>query len=194
MPGGNLIDRAGWYRIEYFRAVERDVVAVQSYLDQRIPVVVVLVGGPEFLILASESIYATVEVDHEESFAHAVLAVGYDDELAAVKVMKLLGERAGETVGSDSLRTISGEQVTAEAYVVGRELMTDIESVDDAGSAKALVAGQEIVDLACAQSPLFDKDADGYPDTLEREFAALGFDPDAANDNPDFEPVLRFRR
>lgn len=177
LPDDALLQTARSFRITYFRQIERDVATIQSYLNQEIPLVVVLRIGEAFFGLGPGDVYDTVD---EETFAHAMLAVGYDDEIGAVKLMNSWGTAWGDG-GFGFVSYDVWEEVTGEAYVVGKDLAPAVD--DELG--KAGLAAQQ-ADAPPAVNPLLDSDGDGYPDTLEEEF---GFDPQVVDENPDFVEV-----
>lgn len=188
-PNDAALARAGDYRIGYFRSVERDVETIQSYLDQRIPIVVTLHLGPAFFELKPGDVYGRNEADRPDGFSHSVLVVGYDDDVGGIKIMNSWGTRWGDG-GFGFISYDVWEEISAEAYVVGRELVTPIASVTQAAAAKLGPTGQAIEVRNCAHNPLADSDGDGYPDTLELEFASFGLDPFVPDDNPDYEPIV----
>ncbi|HUU83130.1 MAG TPA: FG-GAP-like repeat-containing protein [Phycisphaerae bacterium] len=181
-PGEEVLSRAADFKIGYFRSVERDVATMQSYLEQRIPVVVVLWIDEGFNYLAPGEILDTF--DKAGSVTHGVLVVGYDDGLGAIKVLNSWGTEWGDG-GFGFISYEVWESMAHEAYVVGRKLVTPLTSVGAALAGKARPVHQEIGTRYCADNPLLDSDGDGYPDTLELEFAAFGLDPLVPDDNPD---------
>ncbi|HUU84252.1 MAG TPA: C1 family peptidase [Phycisphaerae bacterium] len=180
-PSQSIQDGASNYRIAYFRQTERDVATIQSYLNEDIPVVVVLKIGEAFFGLGPGDVYATVETD---GFAHAMLAVGYDNNVGnagAIKIMNSWGTEWGDG-GFAFVSYNTWEQSNVEAYVVGKELITPLTTPTSLAPGKAAVAAQA-GDPSAVVNPLLDADGDGFPDSLEAEF---GFDPDVPDDNPDF--------
>ena len=188
-PDDEALARAGDFRIGYFRSVERDVETIQCYLDQRIPIVVTLRLGPGLFELKPGDVYHNIEVDHPNGFTHSMLVVGYDDDVGGIKIMNSWGTRWGDG-GFGFISYGVWEEITAEAYVVGRELVTPVASLTEAATAKPGLTGQATGTRTCADSPLSDSDGDGYPDTLELEFASFGLDPLVPDDNPDYEPMV----
>jgi len=178
-PGDTAVAGAGDFRISYFRQVERDVDTMRAYLNQDIPVVATLAIGEAFTRLGPGDVYATLET--AEGLAHAVLVVGYDDTIGAIKIMNSWGTRWGDG-GFGLISYDIWEQVDKEAYVVGRDLLGN-PALRGAKAAAGGLAAQGTDEADGAVNPLLDSDGDGYPDTLEREF---GLDPAAADDNPDF--------
>ena len=187
-PDAETVARAGDFKIGYFRCVEDDVATMQSYLDRRIPVAAALILGPDATTLGLGDVYSSIEVDHEDRFVHSLLTVGYDNDIGALKIMNSWGTKWGAG-GFGFVSYEVWEAIAVETYVVGRELVTPITTLRDIAEPKLLAAVPRIGARSCAGSPLLDSDGDGYPDTLELEFASFGLDPLVPDDNPDFEPV-----
>lgn len=177
-PTGGVVGQAASFRIAYFRQVETDVATLRSYLNQDIPVLVVMMIGEAFFGLGEGDVYATAE----DEFAHAMLVVGYDDGLQAIKLMNSWGTAWGDGgfgfVSYDVLET-----ATREAYVVGNELASGGEGAVSATLGKLGPTAQTTDGVI---NPLIDTDGDGYPDTLELEF---GFDPLVPDENEDFVEI-----
>ena len=182
-PPASVIQQAADFKIGYFRVVPDDVATIQSYLEQRIPVAVVLHVGDQFDALGPGDIYDCIE--EPCIHAHAVLAVGYDEPARAIKVLNSWGTQWGDG-GFGFISYDVWPTVTTEAYVVGRELITPYTSISEVEAGKVEPTTQDIGARTCADSPLLDSDGDGYPDTLELEFAAFGLDPLKPDDNPDY--------
>jgi hypothetical protein len=183
-PDADAIEAAGEYKIPYFRSTDRDVDTIQSYLNEGIPVVITLVIGDTFVGMRAGGVLEVAETD--DPFAHAVLAVGYDDDVGAIKVMNSWGTYWGDG-GFGFISYDVWEDVAYEAFVVGNELAeSDGATTEKAGPGLGLNAQANGPTSGCAFNPMFDTDGDGYPDTLEREF---GLDPAVPDDNPDFEPL-----
>jgi hypothetical protein len=184
LPAAEVLNRAADFKIQYHKNVPRgDVVTVQSYLGQGIPLVVNLTVGDVFAHLSSGE---TLDEVDEDGFCHAVLVVGYDNDLAAVKIMNSWGTQWGDG-GFGFISYDIWPEMNTEAYVVGNKLDTLLKSVDDASGGKWTPGAQAAEDLGgCRFNPQFDTDGDGYPDSLELEFASFGFDPNVPDENPDF--------
>lgn len=184
-PDRAALDAAGEFRIAYFRQVEQDLVSMQTYLAQGIPVVATIWVGTTFGALGSGEVYDSNEA---ETFLHAVLVAGYDDQREALKVMNSWGTQWGEN-GYGWIAYDAWETITEEAYVVGRELVSPYTLATEADESRNTVRSQTIELFGdCLLNPVLDSDGDGYPDTMELEFANFGFDPDVAQENPDYEP------
>jgi len=150
--------RAADFRIAYFRAVERDVATIQTYLNAGIPVVVILRIGDAFGLLGPGDGYDVVEDDESHTYLHAVLAVGYDDDLGAIKIMNSWGTGWGDG-GFGFIDYDVWESINTEAYIVGAELVTPITSViaearfQSGREAPLLSRDREEAVLSCRQKP-----------------------------------------
>jgi len=185
-PEADALQQAGDFMIEYScRIDEPDVVTVQSYLSQDIPLVVLLNVGESFGDLGPDEVYDTVE--QGGPLRHAVLAVGYDDAIGAVKIMNSWGNEWGD--GGFGFASYGvWDEIAHSAYRAGNQIVTTVEAVGADGARLRRPAAQEIPPTGgCAFNPLLDSDGDGYEDTVELEFAAFGFDPQVPDPNPDFE-------
>ena len=170
-PAAEIITAAQDFRIAYFRAVQRTVADVKSYLSEGIPVLITLRVGDAFMNLGPGDVYNTT--NDTNLFAHAVLAVGYDDAIGgtgAIKIMNSWGTRWGDG-GFGFISYDVWLAADTEAFVVGKDLVSSISSLN----ARILAPGT-------IYDPLQDTDDDGYPDTMELEF---GLDPQVADPNPD---------
>jgi hypothetical protein len=182
-PDAELIERAGDFRIEYFRAVEMDVATIKNYLAQRIPVVVVLAVGTEFGMLDPGDVHQTVE--DTDTFHHALLVAGYDDTKNSIMVMNSWGIEWGDQ-GFGFISYDIWEDIAREAHVVGRNLVTPFKTVDEITTGKLAATEAGLATHESMLNPLLDSDGDGYPDTMEREF---GLNQSVPDENPDYEPM-----
>lgn len=184
-PGAEAVASAGAYKVPYFLVVERDVDTIKSFLNQGAPVAVTLRVGNAFAFLSAGEVLSVVET--EDTFAHSVVAVGYDDELAAIKVVNSWGTRWADG-GFGFIAYDIWEAVDREAYMVGNELASGSDSgVGKSAAASGNRSQSQLPVTGCVLNPMLDTDGDGYVDTIEILF---GLDPEVADDNPDLVAVV----
>ena len=174
---------AAGFRINYFRQVPTDVDTIKSFLNENIPVVVILSIGSGFTELGEGQVYDTAE--SAAGMAHAVLVVGYDDDLAAIKIMNTWGNDWADG-GFGFIAYDIWATVDLEAYVVGNKLNTGETGAAETVFGKFHRSAQGADDSEGVINPLLDTDGDCYPDTLEAEF---GLDPLTADPNPGCVPI-----
>jgi hypothetical protein len=187
-PSADEIERAGRFRIRSFLRTTPEVDTVRTYIDADVPVLCVLRLGEQFQRLGPGDIYD--EVETQNTYAHAVMAVGYDDGLRAIKIMNSWGTQWGD-FGFGLIDYEIWPFVAVETYVVDSELVTEVESVEDITSPQASEASaQETGSLpTCGLNPLRDTDGDGLPDGLERLLDKYGFDPLVPDDTDALPPI-----
>jgi len=192
VPSAAARNRAAEFRILYDRDIPHDLAEVQSYLNNGQPVLFVAKLDESFFRVAPGIVFDTVNGSGDVGLGHAMLAVGYDDGVGAIKVMNSWGRDWGDGGFAFVSYGVWATDVR-EAYVTSKTLFdpaAPAESADATDATRTLPgrAQQFSVDRPCLINPMLDTDGDGYPDTLEIEFADFGFDPTVPDPNPDFVP------
>ncbi|MCP4251264.1 MAG: C1 family peptidase [bacterium] len=160
IPIEETAERARRYRIAYYRRLEHDAETMKTYLVEELPPLLVIHAGPAFEALRGPDAYDVME---PEGSAHVILLVGYDDYRGAFRALNSWGTDWGDG-GYCWISYDVWPDVVAEAWITAPAL------ADAAGD---LVSG-----FTPVSNPYRDSDGDGLPDSMEREFADRGYDPE----------------